>query len=294
MIRRRRITTRWTVGAILALTWLVAVTVMTTVPSLFPFLRGADEKVRIAGKLQSNYKLGPSWDAWWGVDRSSFDIFARCIHYARNSLLVGVSATAIGLTVGGALGIAAGYFRGWVDRVVSIIIDCLLSIPALVLAIMLVSRLNDVRADLPWLGWATRRWQVILALSVLAVAPLARITRAQTMALREREFVLAARSLGASAPRVIVKEILPNLVPTMVTVATTGLGLLIAAEGTLAFLGVGLGESWGVLIEANRRRLDKAWWAAVFPCLMLFVTVMSFNVLGDRLAKRFDIREAGV
>lgn len=294
MIRRRRITTRWTVGAILALTWLVAVTVMTTVPSLFPFLRGADEKVRIAGKLQSNYKLGPSWDAWWGVDRSSFDIFARCIHYARNSLLVGVSATAIGLTVGGALGIAAGYFRGWVDRVVSIIIDCLLSIPALVLAILLVSRLNDVRADLPWLGWATRRWQVILALSVLAVAPLARITRAQTMALREREFVLAARSLGASAPRVIVKEILPNLVPTMVTVATTGLGLLIAAEGTLAFLGVGLGESWGVLIEANRRRLDKAWWAAVFPCLMLFVTVMSFNVLGDRLAKRFDIREAGV
>lgn len=294
MIRRRRITTRWTVGAILALTWLVAVTVMTTVPSLFPFLRGADEKVRIAGKLQSNYKLGPSWDAWWGVDRSSFDIFARCIHYARNSLLVGVSATAIGLTVGGALGIAAGYFRGWVDRVVSIIIDCLLSIPALVLAIMLVSRLNDVRADLPWLGWATRRWQVILALSVLAVAPLARITRAQTMALREREFVLAARSLGASAPRVIVKEILPNLVPTMVTVATTGLGLLIAAEGTLAFLGVGLGESWGVLIDANRNRLDKAWWAAVFPCLMLFVTVMSFNVLGDRLAKRFDIREAGV
>ena len=275
MIRRRRITTRWTVGAILALTWLVAVTVMTTVPSLFPFLRGADEKVRIAGKLQSNYKLGPSWDAWWGVDRSSFDIFARCIHYARNSLLVGVSATAIGLTVGGALGIAAGYFRGWVDRVVSIIIDCLLSIPALVLAIMLVSRLNDVRADLPWLGWATRRWQVILALSVLAVAPLARITRAQTMALREREFVLAARSLGASAPRVIVKEILPNLVPTMVTVATTGLGLLIAAEGTLAFLGVGLGESWGVLIEANRRRLDKAWWAAVFPCLMLFVTGMT-------------------
>ena len=111
MIRRRRTTTRWTVGAILALTWLVAVTVMTTVPSLFPFLRGADEKVRIAGKLQSNYKLGPSWDAWWGVDRSSFDIFARCIHYARNSLLVGVSATAIGLTVGGALGIAAGYFR---------------------------------------------------------------------------------------------------------------------------------------------------------------------------------------
>ncbi len=199
---------------------------------MFPFLRGADEKVRIAGKLQSNYKLGPSWDAWWGVDRSSFDVFARCIHYARNSMLVGVSATAIGLTVGGALGIAAGYFRGWVDRVVSIIIDCLLSIPALVLAILLVSRLNDVRADLPWLGWATRRWQVILALSVLAVAPLARITRAQTMALREREFVLAARSLGASALRVIVKEILPNLVPTMVTVATTGLGLLIAAEGT--------------------------------------------------------------
>lgn len=284
----------WTVGAVAALAWIVVIAVLSTFPSLFPFLRGADEKVRVAGKLQSNYKLGPSWHAWWGVDRSSFDVFARCIRYARNSLLVGVSSTAIGLTVGGALGVAAGYFRGWVDRIVSVIIDCLLSIPALVLAIMLVSRLNDVRADIPWLGWATRRWQVILALSLLAVAPLARIVRAQTMTLREREFVIAAQSLGASPLRVIAKEILPNLIPTMITVATTGLGLLIAAEGTLAFLGVGLGESWGVLIDTNRNRLDKAWWAAVFPCLMLFLTVIAFNVLGDRFARRFDIREAGV
>ncbi len=278
-------------GGWFAATWLVALVGLAVTAPWLPFVRAADEKVRVGGKLQSRYRLGPGRHALFGVDNSGFDIFARCIHYARNSLLVGVSATVIGLLVGGALGVAAGYFRGWVDRIVSVVIDCILSIPALVLAIVLVSRLDDIRQELPGLGWVTRRWQVVAALSLLAVAPLARIVRAQTLALREREFVLAARSLGATSRRVIATEILPNLVPTMVTVASTGLGLLIAAEGTLAFLGVGLGESWGYLIEANRRRLDKAWWATVFPCLMLFVTVMAFNLLGDRLSRRFDVRE---
>ena len=114
------------------------------------------------------------------------------------------------------------------------------------------------------------------------------------MALREREFVTAARSLGSTNTRILVREILPNLVPAMVTVAATGLGILIAAEGALAFLGLGLDQSWGFMIEANRRRLDEAWWATVFPCLMLFLTVLSFNLIGDRLARRFDIREAAV
>lgn len=254
----------------------------------------ADAKVRVDKRIQSAYKLGPGRTAWFGVDASGFDMFARCINYARNSLAVGFAATGIGLAVGGTLGVLAGYFRGWVDRVVSIIVDCLMSIPALVLAILIVSRLKDVRASYPWLGWATPMWQVILTLSILAIAPLARIVRAQTMALREREYVAAARSLGASGRRVVFREILPNLVPTMVTVAFTGLGILIAAEGALSFLGVGIGESWGYLIQANRNKLQKAWWATVFPCLMLFLTVMAVNLVGDRLARRFDVRESSV
>ena len=116
------------------------------------------------------------------------------------------------------------------------------------------------------------------------------------MALREREFVTAARSLGASRSRIMVRELLPNLVPAMVTVAFTGLGLLIAAEAGLAFLGLGIEKpyTWGKMIDIARDDIEKHYWATVFPCIMLFITVLSFNLLGDELARRFDIREAAV
>jgi peptide/nickel transport system permease protein len=281
-------------GVLFGGAFLITLLFLTVFADWLPFIRNADTKVRINGKLMSNYKLGPGWDAWWGTDGNGFDVFARCIYYARYTLWIGIASTAIGLGVGGALGMLAGYFRGWVDRAVSIFVDCLLAIPALVLAIMLVSRLDEIKADFTFLGWMTRLWQIILTLSILAIAPLARIVRAQTMALREREFVLAGRSLGAGNMRILFKEILPNLIPAMVTVAATGLGILIAAEGALAFLGLGLETSWGFMINANRNRLEKAWWATIFPCIMLFLTVLSFNLIGDRLARRFDVREAAV
>ncbi len=290
-VRRRRIPK---FGVMFGATFLIVLLFLTIFADWLPFIRNADTKVRVNGKLMSNYKLGPGWDAWWGTDGNGFDVFARCIYYARYTLWIGLSSTAIGLAVGGALGMAAGYFRGKTDRVISIFVDCLLAIPALVLAIMLVRRLDDIKLDYTWLGWMSRMWQIILTLSILAVAPLARIVRAQTMALREREFVLAARSLGSGNMRILFREILPNLIPTMVTVAATGLGILIAAEGALAFLGLGLETSWGFMINANRNRLEKAWWATIFPCLMLFLTVLSFNLIGDRLARRFDVREAAV
>jgi peptide/nickel transport system permease protein len=289
--RRRRIPKA---GVIIGAAWLIALVFLAVAADWLPFIRGADTKVRVNGRLMSNYKLGPGSVAWWGTDGNGFDVFARCIYYARNTLFIGLASTAIGLLVGGTLGMIAGYFRGWVDRVISIIVDCLLAIPALVLAIMLVRRLDDIKVDYEWLGWMTRKWQIILTLSILAVAPLARIVRAQTMALREREFVLAARSLGSGNARILFREILPNLVPAMVTVAATGLGILIGAEGALAFLGLGLEASWGFMINGNRARLEKAWWATIFPCIMLFMTVLSFNLLGDRLARRFDVREAAV
>lgn len=281
-------------GVLFGGAFLITLLFLTIFADWLPFIRNADTKVRINGKLMSNYKLGPGNDAWWGTDGNGFDVFARCIYYARYTLWIGISSTAIGLVVGGALGMLAGYFRGKTDRVISIFIDCLLAIPALVLAIMIVRRLDDIKVDFTWLGWMTRLWQIILTLSILAIAPLARIVRAQTMALREREFVLAGRSLGAGNMRILFKEILPNLIPAMVTVAATGLGILIAAEGALAFLGLGLETSWGFMINGNRNRLEKAWWATVFPCIMLFLTVLSFNLIGDRLARRFDVREAAV
>lgn len=293
-VKRRRSFKIPTVGVVFGVVWLVVLLALTVFADYLPFIRDADAKVKIGKRVQSNYKLGPGWNTWWGTDGNGKDVFAQCIYFARNSLQIGVLSTLIGLGVGGTLGVVSGYFRGRVDRVISILVDCLLAIPALVLAIMLVRRFDDIKESWTFLNWMTRKWEIILTLSILSIAPLARIVRAQTLSLREREFVLAARSLGAKNGRIIMKEIVPNLIPTMVTVAFTGLGILIAAEGALAFLGVGLEESWGFLIEANRRRLEKAWWATIFPCIMLLGTVMAFNLLGDRLARRFDIREASV
>jgi peptide/nickel transport system permease protein len=279
--------------------WLVTLTVLTVLasyfPSTVPFIRAYDTKMKVNGRTGS-YKLGPGWTAWFGTGKSSEDIFARCIYAAKATLLIGVGATLFGLIIGGFLGVVSGYFRGWTDRVSSIITDCLLSIPPLLLALILVLRLDDLKNVYSWLGWCTRLWQIMLTLGLVAVAPFARIVRAQTLTLREREFVTAARSLGASRSRIIFRELLPNLVPAMVTVAFTGLGILVGAEAGLAFLGLGVErpQTWGKMIDVARDNIDKAWWATTMPCLMLFLTVLSFNLLGDELARRFDIREAAV
>jgi len=284
-------------GVLFGTVWLTTLTFLAVTASWMPFIRDHTTTVRVPGSDKNRYKLGPGWDAWFGLDASNKDMFAKCIYGARTTLIVGVTATIIGLLVGGLLGVLAGYFRGWVDRVVTIVTDCLLALPALLLAMLLIFRLDDIKESYSWLGWLTRTWQITLTLGILAIAPLARIVRAQTLSLREREFVLAARSLGAGSGRVIAREILPNLIPSMLTVAMTGLGILVAAEGALAFLGLSVEiptPTWGRLIDDNRNRIDEAWWATLLPCLMLFLTVLSFNLIGDRLSRRFDIREAGV
>jgi peptide/nickel transport system permease protein len=294
---RKRKFKRPTIGVIFGVVWLSTLTFMSALAEHLPFIRDYGTTVKVIGSTKRRYKLGPGWDAWFGLDASNKDLFAKCIYGARTTLVIGVGATIIGLVIGGFLGVVAGYFRKWVDRAVMIFTDCLLALPALLLAMILVFRLDDIKEQYTWLGWMTRKWQITLTLGTLAIAPLARIVRAQTLSLREREFVLAARSLGAKNGRIIVREILPNLIPSMMTVAMTGLGILIAAEGALAFLGLSVEiptPTWGRLIDDNRNRMDEAWWGAIFPCVMLFLTVLSFNLIGDRLARRFDIREAGV
>jgi peptide/nickel transport system permease protein len=283
-------------GVLFGAGFLLTLTFLAIFADYLPFIRYPDTKVLVDGR-PGRYDLGPGWDAWFGTDGLSNDVFAKTIYGARTTLQVGVFATVFGIVVGGGLGVIAGYFRGWADRVITVLIDCLLALPALLLAIILVNRLDDVKADTEWLGWLSRKWQIVITLGILATAPLARIVRAQTLSLREREFVLAARSLGAKPGRIIYREILPNLVPAILTVAFTGLSILIAAEGALAFLGLGVEigtPTWGKSIDDNRNQLDDAWWATIFPCLMLFATVLSFNLIGDRLSRRFDIRQAGV
>jgi len=289
---------RWpTPGAALGMIWLLAITFMAVFADQLPFIRDFGQTVQVNGESANRYALGPGWTAWFGTDSLGRDVFSKCIYGARTTLLVAVVATAIGLGVGGLIGIVAGYRRGVTDRVTGIVTDCLLALPPIVLAIVMVYKLDVLKDDQTWLEWLDRRWQITLTLGIIAIAPLARIVRAQTLSLREREFVLAARSLGARTGRILWREILPNLVPTMMTVAFTGLGLLIAAEGGLAFIGLSVEiptPTWGKLIEANRTNIEDGWWATIFPCLMLFVTVLSFNLIGDWFARRFDIREATI
>jgi peptide/nickel transport system permease protein len=285
------------IGFIFAVVFLGSLTFMAFFADYLSFIPYPDEKILGPDGRPGRYDWGPGWTAWFGTDGVSNDVFSKTIYGARTSLQVGVFATVFGIVVGGGLGVIAGYFRGKVDRVVMIITDCLLALPALLLAIILVDRLDDFRLDTEWLSWLSRKWQIVLTLGILATAPLARIVRAQTLSLREREFVLAARSIGAKPGRVMFREILPNLIPVILTVAFTGLSILIAAEGALAFLGLGVEvgtPTWGKLIDENCNQIDDAWWATLFPCLMLFLTVLSFNLIGDRLSRRFDIRQAGV
>lgn len=292
--RRRRLPP---FGALFGMTFLALLAVMAVLGDRLWFVRPPSEKVSLGDGIANRYGLGPSWRAFFGTDALGTDVFSKCIYGARLTLVVGVIATAIGLLLGGLIGIVAGYRRGLTDRIVGIGTDSLLSMPAIVLAIVMITKLDVIKQDQQWLDWLDRRWQITFTLGLLAIAPLARIVRAQTLTLREREYVLAARSIGASTPRVLAREILPNLIPTMLTVAFTGLGILIAAEGALAFLGLSVEvptPTWGKLIDQNRGAMNQGWWATLFPCLMLFSTVLSFNLIGDWLSRQFDIRKASI
>jgi peptide/nickel transport system permease protein len=284
---------RWHPTTIFASIWLGALTILAILADYLPFIRGYQERVKGASRFQ----FGPGTDFLFGSDQLGRDMFARCIYGAQISLRVAASSILLGLLIGGTMGLAAGYLRGWFDRVISIFVDVLLAFPALIISILIVGRFDVLSASSSTFSWLTRTWSITFVLGLLSIAPIARIVRAQTLSLSQREFVLAARSLGAKNSRVIFREILPNLVPAMTSVVFTGIAVLLVAEGGLAFLGYSVkppSPSWGLLVSENRERIQEAWWATIFPCIMLFLTVLSFNMIGDRVARRFDIREAAL
>jgi peptide/nickel transport system permease protein len=282
-----------TIGLLLSVIWLVGLVILAVLADFLPFVRRYDTQVRGAG----DFAFGPGNDFWFGSDRLGRDVFARCVYGARISLQVAVVSILAGLTIGGTLGICAGYFRGWTDRIISILLDILLAFPVLVFSILVVGRFDALQLNNDLFGWLSRSWSVTIVLSTLSVAPIARIVRAQTLANAQREYVLAARSLGAKNGRILVREVLPNLVPAMTSVVFTGVAILLVAEGGLAFLGYSVKApqaSWGLMVAESRERIDDAWWATIFPCFMFFFTVLAFNVIGDRVARKFDIREAAL
>lgn len=226
--------------------------------------------------------MGPSASHWFGTDELGRDILSRIIYGARISMLVGTCVVATSLTLGLVLGSIAGYYGGFLDRFLNVIVmNAFMSFPGILLAIAFVAFLG------PGL------FNVVLALSIGGWVGYARLVRAQVLAVREREFVEAARALGASSARIIVRHILPNIIQPVIVQAAIGMAGAILAEATMSFLGLGVPPptpSWGSMLNDARSHLFDAPHLVVFPAAAVMLAVLSFNFIGDGLRDFLDPR----
>jgi peptide/nickel transport system permease protein len=233
---------------------------------------------------------GPSGTHPFGVDKRGRDVLARVIYGSRVSLEVAFIATALIVIIGVTAGLVTGYYRGKVDTLLSRVMDLFLAFPVLVLAVGLGVACAD-----GCLGGAIQPglMVVIFVITITTWPYMARIVRGQVLSLREREFVEASRSLGASNPRIIFREILPNLVAPIIVYATVLIPQNILYEAALSFLGVGVDPSkpsWGAMISDATDIFQDAWWYMVFPGLALLITVLAFNIVGDGLQDALNPR----
>lgn len=231
-------------------------------------------------------RQGPSSEFWFGTDMIGRDIFSRVIWGARISLTVGVASILLGMVVGGTIGVVSGYVKGRTETVLMGAIDVLLAFPALLLALVIVSFRDDRSVT-----------NVVLAIGIVSIAPIARLVRASTLVYSQREFVTAARSLGASNLRIIVREILPNVVLPVLSFSIIGIAVAIVAEGGLAFLGLSVPDqpTWGGMINDGRAQLTQGHpYMSLIPATVMFLTVLSLNLAGDRLREFFDIKEGAL
>lgn len=231
--------------------------------------------------------LGPGPGHWFGTDELGRDILSRTIYGARISLIVAVSVVAISLGLGLVAGAAAGYYGGWTDTVLNVYVtNAFLALPGILLAIAFVAFLG------PGL------FNLVLALSISGWVGYARLVRAQVLAVREREFVEAARAMGASDLRVLAVHILPNILQPLIVQAAVGMAGAVLAEATLSFLGLGVPPptaSWGVMLNDARSHLFDSPHLAIFPAIAVMLAVLSFNFIGDALRDLLDPRmRAGV
>ena len=221
----------------------------------------------------------PSWQHWFGVDALGRDIFSRILMGARISLAAGFISVAIGAIAGTVLGLVAGYFEGWWDRVIMRICDVLFAFPGILLAIGIVAILG---------GGMTN---VIFAVAIFSIPTFARLVRGTTLALKHLTFVEAARSLGATDSTIVWRHIFPGTVSAVIVYFSLRVGTSIITAASLSFLGMGAQPptpEWGAMLDAARSEMLTAPHAAIFPALAIFLTVLAFNLLGDGLRDALD------
>ena len=274
-------------GGKLAIAWLVFVVAAAVLAPVLPLDDPNENFAEITGQ-------GPGTAGHiLGGDGLGRDMLSRVVWGSRASLLLGVGAIVVGLVAGGLLGLAAGYLRGRTETVFTGLFDVLLSYPQLILALTLVT----VFASGEGIS-ATRRMVVLIfALGVVSIPVLGRITRANTLAWSEREFVLAAKAMGARNRSIMFREVLPNVLPAMFSIALLGIAVVIVAEGALSVLGVGVQlptPSWGNIIAEGRADLRDSPHIVLVPTVVIFLTVLALNFLGDVVRARFDVRESAL
>jgi ABC-type dipeptide/oligopeptide/nickel transport system permease subunit len=269
--------------AMVSLAVIALIVLMAVFAPVFAHLTGhpPNEQYRDTGLTPDGLPRAPNGTFWLGTDDLGRDVLVRIAYGARVSLLVGVAATAITVAVGIVLGLAAGFLGGIVDTVLARLIDVVLSVPFLLVAIALVSVTGPSLTI------------TVLVIGFFSWASVARIVRGQVLSLREREFVEAARSLGAGDTRIMFVDILPNVLAPVIVYTTLLVPVVIVTQATLSFLGLGLPPptaDWGGMINEAQSYYTTAWWFILFPGLALLITTLAFNLFGDGVRDAFDPR----
>ena len=218
-----------------------------------------------------------------GVDDLGRDLLSRIIHGARVSLFVGLITVAVALVLGVAMGVVAGYYRGWADTLIMRYIDLQWAFPNILIAVYLVAVFGTGLAN------------VMVAISLAYLDDFARVARGMTLSVKEEQYVTAARAVGCSDWRIMLRHIVPNITAPVIVLATVSVSNAILAEAVLSFLGLGVSAdtpTWGLILSEARSFISRAWWLGIFPGLAIMLTVLSINFLGDALRDVLDVRES--
>jgi len=257
---------------------LAVVTAALLAPLIAPYDPASQEITRA---LKPPVWLGGPSGALLGTDNLGRDIFSRIMYGSQVSLIIGLSAVAVAGSLGFTLGVLSGYLGGWVDAVLMRLADFQLSVPFIVLAIAVLGVVGPSLQNL------------IVVLGITSWVSYARVARSEVLSLREREFVMAARALGASSFRIMLIHIGPNVTAPAIILASLEVARMIISEAALSFLGLGVpppAPSWGGMVADGRNYLESAWWIATFPGIAIVITVLGINLFGDWLRDTLDPR----